>query len=474
MAEAEANSAFLETPACRFHGKAEASALANQQFGPYRVVREIGRGGMGTVWLAERADGQFQQQVALKLIKRGMDSDEIVWRFRHELQILASLAHPNIARLLDGGTAEDGRPYFVMEYVEGVSLDRYCADNQLNLTARLRLFLTVCAAVQHAHQKLVVHRDLKPGNILVTAEGTVKLLDFGLAKLLDPAQGDAEITQTRQRLLTPEYASPEQLRGGAISLSSDVYALGVVLHRLLTGARPYQLTDETPHALAQAICEQEPIRPSALAQTSELRRILVGDLDSIVLKALRKEPAARYATVEQLADDLERYLEGSPVRARAGTTTYRTLKFIRRHRGLAAATAVVFLTLVGGMTATARQARIAAVERDKAQAALAEAQTQRTVAERSRTHAEVERRNGETARQQADTERQRVIAALALARNEQARAKQQQTRAERRFKDVHQLAKWVILSFTKRLRSCPDQLPHAQNWSAILLVRWMI
>ena len=453
LAEVEHDSAFLATPICNFHR--ELDALAEQQFGPYRVVRELGHGGMGTVWLAKRADGQFQQQVALKLIKRGMNSDEIVRRFRHERQILASLTHSNIARLLDGGTTAEGQPYFVMEYVAGEPLDRYCENRQLSVAARLRLFLTVCAAVQHAHQKLVVHRDLKPGNILVTADGTVKLLDFGLAKLLDPTHLNAELTQTGQRLLTPEYASPEQLQGGALSLASDVYALGVVLYRLLTGVRPYQLADETPQALARAIGEQEPARPSTRVQQPELRRALAGDLDSIILKALRKEPAARYATVAQLAEDVERYLAGAPVRARAGTMAYRTLKFVRRHRGWMAAAALVLLTLLGGITATARQARIAANERDKARLALAEANAQRQFAEQARARGEVEQRKAETARQQADAERQRAVAALVLARQEQVRAEQQQTRAERRFNDVRQLANWLIFDFHRELETLP-------------------
>jgi serine/threonine protein kinase len=326
------------------------------RIGAYRILRELGRGGMGTVFLAERADGQLDRRVALKLMRRGTGSDaQLHRRFLEERQILARLEHPHIATLLDGDVTADGQPFFVMQYVEGSPIDRFCDDGRLSVDARLRVFLNVCAAVQHAHRHQVVHRDLKPGNILVAADGQPKLLDFGIAKLLGPAAPDAaQLTRTGERLLTPEYASPEQIRGEAVTPASDVYALGVLLHGLLSGRRPFRRGARTPHELERAILEEEPTQPSAAvtgagageresatAQTisqvrattpDRLRRRLRGDLDAIVLTALRKDPAQRYADAGQLADDIERHLQGLPIRARGRAPAYRLRALARRHR----------------------------------------------------------------------------------------------------------------------------------------------
>ena len=337
-----------------------------QRIGPYEVVEELGHGGMGRVFLAERADGQFDQQVALKWLDVAVPSSEATDRFLAERQILATLKHPNIARLLDGGVTEAGQPYFVMEVVEGQRIDAYCNAQQLPIRERLHLVLDVCDAVQYAHQKLVVHRDLKPTNILVTDEGQVKLLDFGIAKLLDPDAMDSETiphTRTGWLPMTPDYTSPEQVRGAEITTASDVYQLGIVLYELLTGRRPYSVVDRAPSEVERIVCEKKP-NPPSVAVTGrdisdggslpvELRKTLRGDLDTIVMKALRKEPGRRYDSVEQLAEDLRRFLDGRPVSAHPDRWTYRAGKFVRRHRGGVAAAAVIVLLLVGyGVTIT--------------------------------------------------------------------------------------------------------------------------
>ncbi|HNG31803.1 MAG TPA: serine/threonine-protein kinase, partial [Blastocatellia bacterium] len=336
------------------------------------LTQLIGRGGMGTVYEAVRDDDQFQQQVALKLIKRGMDSDFVRRRFLRERQILASLDHPHIARLFDGGSTTDGQPYFVMEFVSGETITEYCRSRNLSLDEKLKLFRDVCSAVQHAHQKLVIHRDLKPSNILVTADGTPKLLDFGIAKLLTPDPGEADTrTETAIRLMTPEYASPEQVRGGAITTTSDVYSLGVVLYELLTEQRPYQFETYSPFEVERAVCDTEAPRPSDAARqidvSAKLAKQLTGDLDNIVMMALRKEADRRYQSVEQFSDDLRRYLEGLPVQARADTFTYRAGKFVRRNRVAVAAAALVLLSLLGGILATTLAAQKASAERARAE-----------------------------------------------------------------------------------------------------------
>jgi non-specific serine/threonine protein kinase/serine/threonine-protein kinase len=369
----------------------------DQAVGPYRLIREIGRGGMGAVYLAERADDEFRKRVAIKIIKRGMDTDFIVRRFRNERQILASLDHANIARLLDGGTTRDGLPYFVMEYIEGVPLSLYCDEQRLSMVERLKLFRSICSAVHYAHQNLIIHRDIKPANILVTPDGVPKLLDFGIAKLLNPdlSPFTLEPTDSAVRLMTPDYASPEQVRGEAITTASDVYSLGVLLYELLTGHKPYRITSYQPHEIARVICEQEPEKPSTAinrvepgtrpantasasgaseavshardSRPEKLRRQLEGDLDNIILMAMRKEPQRRYASVEQFSEDVRRHLEGLPVIARKDTLGYRSGKFIGRHKAGVLAAALVALTLVAGIVATAWQARVARAERARAE-----------------------------------------------------------------------------------------------------------
>jgi non-specific serine/threonine protein kinase/serine/threonine-protein kinase len=386
---------FIETPAVSLGaalGPTDERVPAGRRVGAFRIVREIGRGGMGTVYLAERADETFTQQVAIKLIKRGMDTDQVLARFRAERQILASLDHPHIARLLDGGTTDDGLPYFAMEYIEGQPIDAYADAHRLSIPERLRLFLQVCGAVSYAHQHLIVHRDIKPVNILVTAEGAPKLLDFGIAKVLQ-AEEDGTATATGLRMLTPEYASPEQVEGRHATTASDVYSLGVVLYELLTGRSPYRTRSRSPAEIVEAVCTTEPVRPSAavgegepplagrrrsgltddraaatnLSSTERLRRRLRGDLDTIVLAALRKEPARRYQSVEQLSADIRRHLEGLPVRARPDTFRYRAGKFVRRNRGMVAAGVLAGVTLVGGTVATAWQAREARAAQARAE-----------------------------------------------------------------------------------------------------------
>ena len=369
------------------------SAAAGQHIGTYEIIRELGRGGMGAVYLASRADESFDKRVALKLIKRGMDSEAIIKRFVMERQILANLDHPNIARLIDGGTTDDGLPYFVLEYIEGTTITRYCDEHKLNTLERLKLFLQVCAAVQFAHQNLIVHRDLKPSNIIVTKDGTPKLLDFGIAKLLSVDSALVE-TETIGRLFTPEYASPEQLRGLPITTTSDVYSLGVVLYELLSGHRPFSLASRSAEEIARMITTSEPLKPSVvitrheatphtddghhsltpegISRTREgnvdkLRRRLVGDLDNILLKALRKEPERRYASVQDLSADLQRHLTGLPVLAREDTFAYRAGKFIQRNKASVAAAAVVAITLISATVVTTWQATEAKRERAKAE-----------------------------------------------------------------------------------------------------------
>jgi non-specific serine/threonine protein kinase/serine/threonine-protein kinase len=369
--------------------------LTVERIGPYKILCEIGRGGMGTVFLAERDDDEYHKQVAIKLIKRGMDSDAILTRFRTERQILARLEHPNIARLLDGGTTSDGLPYFVMEYIEGLPIDDYADERKLTVTERLKLFLQVCSAVQHSHQHLIVHRDIKPSNILVTADGTTKLLDFGIAKIVAPDSGVAE-TMSAKGWMTPEYSSPEQLRSEAITTVSDVYSLGVVLYELLAGRSPYRFEYRQPHEIAEVILNSDPDRPStaavgaapvtmrkaaatvpspeAISEAREgtpekLRRRLSGDLDNIVLKAMHREKDLRYSSVAYLAEDIRRHLEGLPVLARKDTLSYRALKFIGRNRVAVTAGALLLLTLLGGILATAWQSHQARIQRNFAIAA---------------------------------------------------------------------------------------------------------
>jgi WD40 repeat protein/tRNA A-37 threonylcarbamoyl transferase component Bud32 len=316
-------------------------------------VRSLGAGGMGEVWLAERADADFRQRVALKLVKRGMDTEMVLQRFRRERKVLAQLTHPNIPSLIDGGASADGRPYLVMEHVDGVALDAFVRERALDVPARLRLFLKIGEAVQHAHERGVVHRDLKPSNVLVTSAGEPKLLDFGISKVLDAHEDSntLELTLTGQQMLTPRYASPEQVRGGEVTASTDVYALGLMLWELLVGKPAVSFDGLTQADFAETICERDVPRPSLAVETNatSLRRAIAGDLDTICAMALRKEPERRYASVKQLCEDVQRHLDAQPVLARADTMTYRVSKFVRRNRVLVGATFGIMLALAVGL-----------------------------------------------------------------------------------------------------------------------------
>ncbi|PYS73974.1 MAG: hypothetical protein DMF69_03225 [Acidobacteria bacterium] len=390
LASHEGAGAFLGSPAVVDVGvigqtKVEAEQFIGKRIGAYEIISELGHGGMGTVYLAVRADDQYQKQVAIKLVNRGMDTEMILRRFTMERQILANLEHPNIARLLEGGSTPDGLPYFVMEYIEGQPMNKYCDSQHFSMAERLVLFREVCGALQYAHQNLVVHRDIKPSNILVTTDGIPKLLDFGIAKLLSPGwnEDSAEATASVVQLMTPEYASPEQLRGLTITTASDVYSLGVVLYELLSGHHPYRLRSRRPEEVVEVILHEEPEKPSLAATQKQANdstgdtssspsvtrnpKFLRGDLDNIVLKALRKEPERRYASVQEFAEDIRRHLEGLPVTATPDTLSYRAGKFVQRHKaGVLAAVAVV-LTLLTATIITTRQATIAKRERAKAE-----------------------------------------------------------------------------------------------------------
>ncbi len=390
---------FLEAPALEENlaspsspGKADAAGHLGRTIGAYRLERVLGAGGMGTVYLAERADAEFEHRVAIKLIRPGLGTEDILQRFRNERQVLARLEHPNIARLIDGGATDDGQPYLVMEYVDGEPIDRHCKNRRLSLRDRLDLFRTVCSAVHYAHQNLIVHRDLKPSNILVDTSGRVKLLDFGVAKMIGTDDGDAggaemhDVTLTGQRVLTPRYASPEQVRGEPVSTASDVYSLGVVLFQLLTGELPYRPATTSPRDLERAICEDEPTRPSTAARDADrdaaglpeeqavLASRLSGDLDTILLMSLRKEPERRYGSARELADDIRRHEDGFPVLARPDTLRYRAEKFVRRNRVLVGSLVVVFLALAIAVVVSTAAFMRAERERERAEMARANAE----------------------------------------------------------------------------------------------------
>ncbi len=379
LAAHDLSPSFLEQPLIASIEPDEPEPNIGRQLGPYVIEDAIGRGGMGTVYVARRADAEFERRVAIKMIRRGMDSEMVVRRFRNERQILASLNHPNIAALFDGGTTSDGLPYFVMEYVEGLPIDRYADEHRLPTAARIELCLPILDAVQHAHTRSVVHRDIKPTNVMVTADGRPKLLDFGIAKILDAGTDSALTFTSIGRPMTPDYASPEQLRGEPLTPATDVYSLGLLLYELLTGRRPYRITTHSVDEIARVIAEQEPERPSIAVERVEaapladgatvtttaerlsltrdgspalLRRRLSGALDEILLKALRKEPEQRYASAAALADDLRRYLAEQPLALLWEGRRYRAARFVRRHRASLATAALVIVVAAGAVVAT--------------------------------------------------------------------------------------------------------------------------
>jgi serine/threonine protein kinase len=381
------------------------TGLVGSAVGPYKIVSELGHGGMGAVFLAERADGKFDQRAAVKLLKREMNSAALRRHFDQEREILASLDHPNIARLLNAGTTDDGIPFIAMEYVDGLPIDEFCAVHSLDLISRLELFKTVCSAVEFAHRNLVVHRDLKPSNILVTRDGVPKLLDFGISKILSKGfEGEDSATITRMGVMTPSYASPEQLRRESVTTLSDVYSLGVILFELLSGHRPFEGKEDDLRAIYSAVLEQEPAAPSSLASPTArsgkfdrpayrqheavteklgtdfrdvkktdrnvlplLPQMLKGDLDNIVLKALRKEPERRYQSAGAFADDIDRHLRGLPVTARPNTFSYRASKFVARNKIGVGAAMIVLLAIVAGVVATLWQSQVARNERARAE-----------------------------------------------------------------------------------------------------------
>ena len=380
--------------------------MIGRRVGDYRIERRIGYGGMAAVYLASRADEQFQMHAAIKVLRPDLDRAELLRRFFNERQTLAALDHPHIVKLLDGGSTEEGLPYLVMDYVEGVPIDEYCDAHGLSIQQRLQLFCTVCEAVTYAHQHHVIHRDLKPNNILVTTDGTTKLLDFGIAKVLGTSEASQVATRTANRHLTPAFASPEQVRGETVAATTDVYSLGVVLYALLTGRRPYRIKERTPAALERAICEQEPESPSTAVdrvesetrpdgttvtitaesvsrtregQPEKLRRLLRGDLDNIVLMALQKDLQRRYVSVEEFSGDIQRHLEHRPLKARPNTLAYRSSKFVRRHGAEVIAAALVMVVLLAALGYTVRE-RQSATERARAELASERSRGRRSVA----------------------------------------------------------------------------------------------
>jgi serine/threonine protein kinase/tetratricopeptide (TPR) repeat protein len=396
-------------------------AMAGVRFGAYRIEREIGRGGMGAVYLASRADEEFKKRVAIKLVKRGVDTDAVLKRFLQERQVLAGLDHPNIARLLDGGTSPDGRPWFALEYIEGKPIQAYCAEKGLSVRGRCELFLRVCVPVSFAHRNLVIHRDLKPANILVTADGEPKLLDFGIARLLslEPGENTVGLISDNAKPLTPAYASPEQIRGEPVNTATDVFSLGTVFFQLLTGLPPDR-NESRPS-------EREIEKPSAVAGTPALRKALEGDLDNIVRMATREEPERRYQSVDQFSEDVRRYLAGLPVMARQASVLYRSGKFLRRHRFGSMAAAAVVIAMAAGLGATLWQARVAQASRQAAE-------EQRGDADRQRLRAEAESRESVMARRRAEAEHAESELQKTAAQTERALA-------ERRFDQVRELAR---------------------------------
>ena len=368
-------------------------SFIGMKIGNYQIEKKIGEGGMAVVYSAIRIDDQFKKSVAVKFIKRGMDTDEIIKRFSIEQQALAGLDHPFIAKIIDGGTTENGLPYFIMELVEGEPIDQYCRNKDLTIQEKLKLFRKVCSAVQYAHQNLIVHRDIKPGNIFIKPDGTPKLLDFGISKLLNSSNEQTNLTKSGFKLMTPEYASPEQFKGQQITIATDIYSLGVVLYELLTGNFPYKFRNSLPHEIERVICTTEPEKPSTSANRyknenpergnsnedsylnisksnykdlEKVKRKLAGDIDNIVLKAMQKEPERRYSTVEQFSEDIRRHLEGLPIFARKNSIGYRSKKFFERHRVGVITAFLLLLSIIIGSIGIIVQSNVAAKERDRA------------------------------------------------------------------------------------------------------------
>ncbi len=389
---------FLETPPIKsielMKDDNSPETFIGMEIGKYRVEEKIGDGGMAVVYSATRIDNQFEQHVAIKFIKRGMDTDEIIKRFKIEQQALAGLDHPYIAKIIDGGTTDNGLPYFIMELIEGEPIDKYCTTKNLSITEKLELFQKVCSAVQYAHKNLIVHRDIKPGNIFITQDGTPKLLDFGISKLLGSSNDQTSLTRTGFRLMTLEYASPEQFKGQQITIATDIYSLGVVMYELLTGSFPYKFRSPLPHEIEKVICTTEPVKPSTAItrftdnkmfeikdvnindqqivksndkKRRKLKRSLTGDIDNIILKAMNKEPERRYTTVEQFAEDIKRHLTGLPVLARKNSVGYRSKKFFERHKAGVISAFLFFILIIAGAIAIIIQSNVAAKQRDRAQ-----------------------------------------------------------------------------------------------------------
>jgi eukaryotic-like serine/threonine-protein kinase len=453
-AESKAGQGVAEAIRSEARALFSSSDLAGMTLGVYRLVKLIGRGGMGDVYLAERADDLYGKQVAIKVIRHGLDSEEPVRRFRLECQILATLEHPYIARLMDGGTTADGRPYFAMEYVKGDPIHQYCDSHELDISARCKLFMRVCEAVSNAHSNLIIHRDLKPGNVLVTAEGTPKLLDFGVAKLLGGRLAMDLTVRAGDLPFTPEYASPEQVKGLSLTTASDVYSLGTILYELLSGQRAQSMETMSPGEISRAVCDVEPPRPSAAAigKSSAWRKRLTGDLDDIVMMAIRKEPERRYQSVEQLAAEIRRHLDGEPVLARSDSRFYRAGRFVRKHAWAMTAVAAIVLTLLSGIIAATNQAR--------------KAEAQRRIAEAERQTAQAERQAAKTERDAAVRERNRAefehgvaVQAETRAVQESAVAKQEEARAESRLSQMLELANGALLDIQTKIEPLVGATP---------------
>ncbi len=424
--------------------------LPGKRVGAYRIVREIGRGGMGAVYLATRDDDAYQKRVAVKVVKPGMDTDEVLNRFRYERQILASLEHPYIARLFDGGSTDEGLPFFVMEYVEGRPVNVFCRGNTLNNRDRCELFLKILEAVSYAHRNLVVHRDLKPGNIFVTHEGTPKLLDFGVAKLISGNGDGGHTITTLLRPFTPEYASPEQVLGLAVTTSTDIYSLGAVFYELLTDRRAQPITTPTPAEIERAVCEMEAPRPSEIAPSVD------EDLDNIVLMAMRKEPERRYISVDQFAEDIQRYLGGRPILARQDSVTYRLRKFLLRNRLQLATVTVLIVGLSGALAVSLLQTR-------RATGALQLAESQRLLAVHENARATAEAHKSEEAL--ASEARQRAIAQQQTAIAEQQRdiAQHETEVAEQRLAEMLVLADRTLFDVHDSVAKLPGSMAARQE-----------